>query len=231
MWGGISQLEDNSPYEVRRKYAFPHRYKERELSDREKMLVAKVKEGVINDKMGGVRVPNIKVLDDFKCPKKERRIVMDEVYVRLCTVNSLHNCKIENVNLVQVEGRKAKDKRCVRLSEPYDPNKPKPKKKPQYSYLDLVRCNGRTSQLAATKRKQKAKKKKTESYAEARKRRADFRRKLVEVIMHRDGNDDSEEEPAHPGAPLTTKEKDLLRYVRKPYCRIGSRFHRSGFAL
>ena len=38
--------------------------------------------------------------------------------------------------------------------------------------------------------------------------RADFRKRLVEVIMHRDADDDSDEEPAHPGAPLTTKEKD-----------------------
>ena len=54
---------------------------------------------------------------------------------------------------------------------------------------------------------------KSRSYAEARKMRADFRKRLVEVIMHRDENDDSDEEPAHPGAPLTTKEKDLLRCV------------------
>ena len=46
--------------------------------------------------------------------------------------------------------------------------------------------------------------------------RADFRKRLVEVIMHRDENDDSDEEPAHPGAPLTTKEKDLLRCVAFP---------------
>ena len=52
---------------------------------------------------------------------------------------------------------------------------------------------------------------KSRSYAEARKMRADFRKRLVEVIMHRDADDDSDEEPAHPGAPLTTKEKDLLR--------------------
>ena len=29
--------------------------------------------------------------------------------------------------------------------------------------------------------------------------------------MHRDEWDDSDEEPAHAAAPLTTKEKDLLR--------------------
>ena len=36
-----------------------------------------MKEGVLDDR--GVRVPNVRVLDDYKCPKRERRIVMDEV--------------------------------------------------------------------------------------------------------------------------------------------------------
>lgn len=53
------------------------------------------------------------------------------------------------------------------------------------------------------------------SYAEARKMREKFRLRLVSVIMHRDKWDDSDEEPAGPAAPLTTKEKDLLRFV--PY--------------
>jgi hypothetical protein len=80
MWGGISQLD--TPYEVRRVQRFPEKY-QRPLSDREKMLIDKVKEGVLNDK--GIKMPNIKVFEDYKCPKKERRIVMDEVcgmYVR-----------------------------------------------------------------------------------------------------------------------------------------------------
>ena len=75
MWGGISQLND-SRYEMRRVQRFPEKF-QRPLSDREKMLIKKVKEGVVNDK--GVRVPNIKVLDDYKCPRRERRYVMDEV--------------------------------------------------------------------------------------------------------------------------------------------------------
>ena len=37
-----------------------------------------MKEGVLDDR--GVRVPNVKVLDDYKCPRRERRIVMDEVW-------------------------------------------------------------------------------------------------------------------------------------------------------
>jgi hypothetical protein len=45
--------------------------------------------------------------------------------------------------------------------------------------------------------------------------REKFRLRLVSVIMHRDKWDDSDEEPAGPAAPLTTKEKDLLRFV--PY--------------
>ena len=57
MWGGISQLED-SRYEMRRIQRFPEKF-QRPLSDREKMLIKKVKEGVVNDK--GVKVPNIKV--------------------------------------------------------------------------------------------------------------------------------------------------------------------------
>ena len=75
MWQGISQLND-SRYEMRRGQRFPEKF-QRPLSDREKMLIKKVKEGVKDDK--GVTVPNIKVLDDYKCPKRERRIVMDEV--------------------------------------------------------------------------------------------------------------------------------------------------------
>ncbi len=51
---------------------------QRPLSDREKMLIEKVKEGIY-DKVKGVRVPNVKVLDEYKCPRKERQIVMDEV--------------------------------------------------------------------------------------------------------------------------------------------------------
>ena len=49
------------------------------------------------------------------------------------------------------------------------------------------------------------------SYTEARKDREKFRKRLVEVIMHRDEWDDEDEEPSWAGAPLTTKEKDMLR--------------------
>ena len=35
---------------------------------------------------------------------------------------------------------------------------------------------------------------------------------LFKVIMHRDEWDDEDEEPKWAGAPLTTKEKDMLRY-------------------
>lgn len=38
----------------------------------------KVKDGVFDEKSGRV-VLNRKVLDDFKCPRRERMIVMDEV--------------------------------------------------------------------------------------------------------------------------------------------------------
>ena len=79
MWQGISQLND-SRYEMRRVQRFPEKF-QRPLSDREKMLIKKVKEGVKDDR--GVTVPNIKVLDDYKCPKRERRIVMDEVCLGL----------------------------------------------------------------------------------------------------------------------------------------------------
>ena len=86
MWQGISQLND-SRYEMRRVQRFPEKF-QRPLSDREKMLIKKVKEGVKDDR--GVTVPNIKVLDDYKCPKRERRIVMDEVCLVL--ISSSFRC-------------------------------------------------------------------------------------------------------------------------------------------
>ncbi len=42
--------------------------------------------------------------------------------------------------------------------------------------------------------------------------------------MHRDEWDDEDEEPAHPGAPLTTKEKDLLRYYYYIHNGIDTRY-------
>ena len=48
-------------------------------------------------------------------------------------------------------------------------------------------------------------------YTEARKTRQKYRLKLISIIRYRDEGDDSDEEPSWPGAPLTTKEKDLLR--------------------
>jgi hypothetical protein len=77
MWGPVSELD--IPYDVRRIRAFPEKF-QRSLSEREKMLIAKVKEGVYDD-VRGITVPNLRVLDDFKCPKKEKQIVMDEVSV------------------------------------------------------------------------------------------------------------------------------------------------------
>jgi dynein heavy chain len=67
---------------------------------------------------------------------------------------------------------------------------------------------------------------KFKSYAEARKDREKFRKKLVrlgamicashnhqvELIMHRSGDEDEDAEPENCAAPLTCKEKDLLRY-------------------
>ena len=50
----------------------------------------------------------------------------------------------------------------------------------QVSYLDLVRCGGRTSRLNARKKAEKPKPK-FRSYAEARKGRENFRKRLVEV--------------------------------------------------
>ncbi len=52
-----------------------------------------------------------------------------------------------------------------------------------------VRCGGRTSQLQAKRKKEKPKPK-FRSYTEARKDRERFRKRLVEVIMHRDEWDD-----------------------------------------
>jgi hypothetical protein len=50
------------------------------------------------------------------------------------------------------------------VANAYDPDA---KKRPVYKYLDIVRCGGRTSRLAAKKKNEKPKKK-SRSYAEAR---------------------------------------------------------------
>ena len=42
--------------------------------------------------------------------------------------------------------------------------------------------------------------------------------------MHRDEWDDEDEEPASAGAPLTTKEKDLLRYYYYIHNGIDTRY-------
>ena len=47
---------------------------------------------------------------------------------------------------------------------------------------------------------------------------------FLQVIMHRDEWDDESEEPASAGAPLTTKEKDLLRYYYYIHNGIDTRF-------
>ncbi len=57
--------------------------------------------------------------------------------------------------------------------------------KDRFHELLQVRCGGRTSQLAARKKKEKPKPK-FRSYTEARKDREKFRKRLVELIMHRD---------------------------------------------
>ena len=62
------------------------------------------------------------------------------------------------------------------------------------------------------------------SYTEARKDREKFRKRLVEVIMHRDEWDDEDEEPKWAGAPLTTKEKDMLRYYYYIHNGIDTRY-------
>ena len=54
-----------------------------------------------------------------------------------------------------MEGRKGQDRRHPRLAAAYDPDE---KPRPRYSYLDIVRCGGRTSRLAAKKKKEKPKK-------------------------------------------------------------------------
>ena len=47
---------------------------------------------------------------------------------------------------------------------------------------------------------------------------------LFKVIMHRDEWDDEDEEPKWAGAPLTTKEKDMLRYYYYIHNGIDTRF-------
>ena len=47
---------------------------------------------------------------------------------------------------------------------------------------------------------------------------------LFKVIMHRDEWDDEDEEPKWAGAPLTTKEKDMLRYYYYIHNGIDTRY-------
>ena len=58
-----------------------------------------------------------------------------------------------------MEGRKGQDRRCVRYGKAYDPEEAEAaKKRPRRpTYLELLRCGGKTSRLKAQKKKQKPK--------------------------------------------------------------------------
>ena len=70
------------------------------------------------DENRGRVVPNMKVLEDYKCPRRERMIVMDEV-----------------------EGKRGRQRRCPRYSAAYDPEEAERAKKapPPPTYLELLR--------------------------------------------------------------------------------------------
>jgi hypothetical protein len=63
------------------------------------------------------------------------------------------------ITLAQVEGRKGHARRTPRFASAYDPAAAEAAKKepPRPTYLELLRCGGRTSRLAARKKKKKPK--------------------------------------------------------------------------
>ncbi len=97
--------------------------------------------------------PKIKIMDDYNLTARERRMIMDEVG----WVSLLHHEGITQPLFVyiQVRGRTG-NQRALR---PPVGDPPQPEKKKQISYLDLLRCGGKTHRLAAKKKKEKPKKK------------------------------------------------------------------------
>lgn len=73
-WGPISELD--LPYEVR-KLRYERRKRQRTLTDREREIAVKIKKGVQDE--NGIRVPDIKILDEHGCTVTERRKVLDFV--------------------------------------------------------------------------------------------------------------------------------------------------------
>ena len=212
-WGPISELD--LPFEVRR-LRYERRKRQRTLTEREREIAVKIKKGVQDE--NGIRVPDIKILDEHGCTVRERRKVLDFV---------------EGRRDVMWEPRE----RRKRMEIP---------KRPQSKYLEMLRTGGKmkirsstsssttgtakkrkektNTAAAAASDKDKPKKQKFRSYADARKGREEFLKRLVEVIMHRNEWDDSDEEPAGPAAPFTAKEKDLLRYYYYIHNGIDTRY-------
>ena len=120
------------PYEVRHMMRFKDKH-QRPLTEREKEIIRRVKgEDQPGTSQMGFRVPNLKIMKEYNLTPREKRVILDEV-----------------------KGLKGNDRA---LRPPIGANDDY-KKPPKYTYLDLLRCGGKTHRLAAKKKKEKPKKK------------------------------------------------------------------------
>ncbi len=112
----------------------------------------------------------LQVTKEYGCTRAERQLVIDEIN----NVPASKRGPMREPRDVAAEKRRREEeeKAARKAGRKYRPGQP------QYSYLDLVRCGGRTSHLQAKRKKEKPKPK-FRSYTEARKDRERFRRRLV----------------------------------------------------
>ena len=127
MWGGVSQLD--LPYEVRHMMRFKDKH-QRPLTEREKEIIRDVRAQSKPNPRYGFVVPNLKAINKYDLTAREKRVIWDEV-----------------------KGLKGNDRA---LRPPVGANDDY-KKPPKYTYLDLLRCGGKTHRLAAKKKKEKPK--------------------------------------------------------------------------
>jgi hypothetical protein len=104
---------------------------QRPLTDKEKEIIQRIKDAD-PDRFGKnviISMPQLKILNEYDLPLREKRVILDEI-----------------------KGKKGND----RSLRPPIVDSAQEKKKP-ISYLDLLRCGGKTHRLAAKKKKQKPK--------------------------------------------------------------------------
>ncbi|XP_071743282.1 dynein axonemal heavy chain 7-like [Lepeophtheirus salmonis] len=201
MYGGISQLD--LPYAVRYRLRFNKDYKGPNTA-----LEYEYNSNIRENKkfIPGIDIPNVQVRKDYDRRLRERR--------------------------KRRKGIEDPQKETERTLEKIDAKilKNEPIKRPRrQSYMEMLHCGGKMPMPGKRMKKSVcnrggSSRTNYKSYAESRKNREKFRKRLVEVIMHRDEWDDEDADPSWTGAPLTTKEKDLLRYYYYIHNGIDTRY-------